>query len=165
MPTRSEYYLDLHGFIAEPARAIHRDIRLKTVDEKDVFPLAELMLDAFVGTIDYEGETLLEARAELEKFLQGNDQTQPLLQHSLLAMEGDQILSACLTSVWVERPYPWISYVMTNSQYKNRGLGISMVSEVLTRLWMAGHGAVGAMITEGNQPSEKIFSKLGFVKL
>ena len=37
--------------------------------EADTEALAGLMLDAYVGTIDYEGENLEDARAEIEEYL------------------------------------------------------------------------------------------------
>ncbi len=81
--------------------------------------LAELMLDAYRGTIDDEGETGDDALAEVEGFFAGRAET-PLLDSSWVYHDNGTLLSACLiTRVDGE---PLVAYLMTRSAWKGRGL-------------------------------------------
>lgn len=57
--------------------------------------LAELMLDAYIGTIGYHGEGIEHARGEIDDYL-----GDPILECSWVAQEGDLLLAAILDSRW-----------------------------------------------------------------
>lgn len=75
------------------------------------------MLDAYVGTIDYEDETLEDAMGEVTSFL---DDDRALLDRSYLVEDDGMIASAVLVSLSEGRPF--IGYVMTRASHKNHGL-------------------------------------------
>lgn len=141
------------------------DIQLRNVLESDVDGLAELMLDAYMGTIDYEGETLSDSKREMANFFKGEVAGPFILRCSPIACQDSRILTACLISQWSERSYPWIAFVMTAKKTKNRGFGRKIVLEGLRMLQHQGYPAVGAMITEGNIASERLFTSLGFKRI
>ena len=65
-------------------------VRRLTIADRDA--LAQLLLDAYVGTIDYEGETLAEAGEEVGAWLAGS----PLLAQSYgLEQEGRSSRPCC----------------------------------------------------------------------
>lgn len=119
-------------------------------------------MDAYRGTIDYDGETIEDAREEVGRFLDGAHGP-PMLAYSWLYSTGETIVAACLVARWEERPL--ISYVMTRAAWKKQGLGTSLLRQTLQSMAGAGHEGVRAMITEGNTPSEVIFRRTGFVRL
>ena len=132
------------------------DVRIRPIVEADLNSLAALMLDSYIGTIDYTGETLDDAIEEVRRFFERGN---PLLNQSLVVEEGDELVSAVLISI--EEDAPFIAYVMTNASRKKEGLAKLVTKTSLKRLKDAGHGNVVFYITEGNAPSEGLFASLG----
>jgi RimJ/RimL family protein N-acetyltransferase len=165
MPKRFEYSLDLSDFDQCSSSMILPDLQLRAAQPTDTQALAELMLDAYRGTIDYDDETLDDAVSEVQAYLAGERGGQPLLSVSRLAFEGSVLVSTCLTGDWHERQCPAIAYVMTRAEWKNLGVGQQVLCEVLRALREQGHGKVWAVITEGNTPSERLFGHLGFERV
>lgn len=152
--SRHEYLCELHAPVAPAPR--NDSIRHPT--PADAEALAQLMLDAYLGTMDYEGETIDEARDEVARYFAGR----PLLEHSRLRIADGEPVSACLVSHWGERACPIVSYVMTAPAWKSRGLAAELLGQSLASLAESGHAEVRAVITEGNLPSEAVFRRAGF---
>lgn len=115
------------------------------------------MLDAYRGTIDYEGESVEDAVAEVAEFFVAGWPEQ-----SIILFDRTTAASAVLVSL-TEVDGPLIRSVMTAPRYKNQGLAHVLVSRVVNDLARSGAESVTAYITEGNEPSEKVFKSLGFV--
>ena len=130
----------------------------------DAPELADLMLDSYQGTIDYDGESIREAIAEVESYFKRPD-SRPLLPCSFVLLSEGRIISACLISNWVKRQKPLISYIMTRSSFKGRGLGGMAVRKALAGIRAAGYVEAYAVVTEGNIPSEKLLIGLGFKRV
>ena len=90
----------------------------------DRIELAHLLLDAYRGTIDDEGETLTEALQAIDGYLQ-----RILPQYSLV-IERDGTLVAMAFAV-VVRGTHYIDPVATASAAKRSGIGTATVSAVL----------------------------------
>ncbi len=118
--------------------------------------LGSLMMDAYAGTVDYEGETEEQAVEEVDDYLAGA----AYLPVSYVMDDGGAIQSACLVSCPVG--IPLIGYVMTRAEQKNRGLAAALLDASIHAIWAAGHEEARAFITEGNLPSERIFTRAGF---
>ncbi|MDQ3688512.1 MAG: hypothetical protein M3406_00465 [Chloroflexota bacterium] len=81
--SRRHLVADLHGI--EPV-AFSLPVRLPAPD--DMESLAALMLDAYHGSVDADGDETLEmARDEVSSFLAGQS-GKPLLEHSRVAVEA-----------------------------------------------------------------------------
>ena len=166
MTNRNEYFLKL------AAESPHIDtplndaaLQIRPVQIADASSLAELMLDAYRGTIDEDGETFNDALAEVNAFFAGEHGGQPLLMMSYLALVDTHVVGACLTGEWRERQLPIIAYVMTSANWKKRGIGRQLVGRVLKVLNENGYPEVRAVITEGNKPSENLFLQMGFQRV
>lgn len=131
------------------------EVSLRTPSRTDIEELAELMLEAYLGTIDYEGETVEEARQEVTSYFDGS----PLLDSSYVATVDEGMAGAILLSEW--RDEPLVGYVMTRPEYKNQGLGSLLLRASLATLRQAGEERVHAFITEGNIASEALFRGVG----
>ena len=117
--------------------------------------LAHLLLDAYRETIDDEGETITEALQAIDDYLQ-----RILPQYSLVAERDGSLVAMAFTVV--VRGTHYIDPVATASAYKRNGIGAATVSAVLELLADDDIVEVGAVITDGNVPSERLFSRLGF---
>ena len=140
-------------------------LRLRAPQVADAPALAELMIEAFRGTIDGEGETLETAVAEVRAYLGSERGGPPLLPVSRLAFVEARLVGACLASEWSVRRVPLIAYVMTHFEWKQRGVGKHVLGAVLQALRAQGHHEVRAVITEGNTASERLFDQMGFQRV
>lgn len=118
------------------------------------------MLDAYVGTIDYEDEGLEDAIEEVRSFLDDGD---ALLDRSYLVEDDGTIVSAVLVSLYEGMPF--VGYVMTLPPHKDQGLARLVTVTALERLAADGHETVVLYITAGNTPSEALFRSVGAVQV
>jgi GNAT superfamily N-acetyltransferase len=160
MKRRHEYFLLLSGFCPPAPRA--DGLRLRAYQAEDLQNLAALMLEAYRGTVDSEGEALEDAIREVEGWLAGSHGGPALPEVSRLAFDDAQLVGACLAAEWPWLQMPGINQVMTHPEWKNRGVGRQLLTEVLQALSAAGYEEVRSVITEGNIPSERLFARLGF---
>lgn len=128
---------------------------LRLLEARDQDALAELMLEAYVDTIDYEGETLKEALDEVNDWFEGA----PLLQNSFGAIVGERLVSAALLMNIDDAPF--IAFVMTHPDYKRMGLGRTVVEAAIKSLKRSSQERVVFCITDGNTPSEQLFASAG----
>jgi GNAT superfamily N-acetyltransferase len=135
-------------------------VRTPTAD--DIPLLAELMIDAYRNTIDYDGETIEEALIEVRSYFDGRDGA-PILGCSFLHFDQRQLTSACLLGWWQEKRSPLVSYIMTGAGWKNQGLASALLQEALRASADCGDTGVLAVVTEGNIPSESLLRHAGFV--
>ena len=149
--TRSEYRLDRSG-------AMHAAIEHAFVRPSDVGTeaLASLLLDAYRGTIDDEGETIVEAREAIAFML---DRCVPACSWVSVHDDGRP---AGLSFVAVVDGIHYIDPVVVHADGKRRGLGRRLVEASLDALGRDGVEVVGAAITDGNTASEALFASLGF---
>ena len=155
--TRRRLVADLSG-IEPVAMPMPMPVRLPAPD--DLESLAALMLDAYHGTVDADGnETLEMARDEVSSFLAGQS-GKPLLEHSRVAVEGRAIVSAVLISLFEDLPL--VAYTYTGAAHKGRGLAENMLRLAMASLWSAGYERAHLWVTTGNQPAERIYARVGF---
>lgn len=149
--SKVRYEIDL----TQVSPAIDPDERIRSVTLEDAAELASLMLDAYRHTIDYDDEDLEDAIAEIDSFLANA----PLLEMSRVVVDDGEIVSGTLVSETEEGPL--VAYVMTRASHKSKGLGVLVTGHALKTLADAGHKKVVFYITEGNEPSERLFRSLG----
>ena len=159
---RFEYQLKLDQANFTPATVDEISWSNPSVKDKQI--LAELMLDAYRGTIDFDDETIEDAQHEVESYFSGVTGA-AWLESSWLAFVDKKLLCASLVSFWNNRNVPFLAYVMTAAEAKGKHLAAAAVSRSLQSLSDQGHDEVRAVITDGNIPSEKVFAKLGFQRL
>lgn len=137
---------ELRGFV----------IRNLVRDDRDA--LAHLMLDAYLGTIDYEGEAIGEARDAIDDWLDDA----PLLDHSYGAVVDGTLVSAVLLEI--ADGDPLVRSVMTHPDHQGHRVAAAVTHAALGSLGTAGFPRVVLFITEGNTPSERLFASLGAVE-
>lgn len=137
-------------------------LKLRPPRPEDADALGALMLDAFRGTVDYEGEDLAAAVAETRGYFEGKHGGPPMLDESVVAWRGETPVGACLVGEWTENGSPFIAFVFTSAESKGAGVARLLLAVSVRRLSRAGAPQVLAVITRGNAPSERLFSSLGF---
>lgn len=147
----------------EPIEAVDLPLEVRCPTPADAAELAALMLDAYRGTIDFDGsETLDVARDEVRGYLAGSSGA-PLLEHSRVAIDGDRMVSAALVSEFEGNPL--LAYVFTAADHKGRGLGEGLTRMVMHSLAGAGEARLHLWVTAGNTPAERIYERLGFAEV
>lgn len=150
---RHQYRISLAGKASRAAPDPDFLLRHPNRDDRDA--LAELMLDAYRGTIDYEGEGIDEARVEVDDYLAN----EPMLSSSWVVEDEQTMLSAILVSPG--KDVRVVGYVMTRASAKGLGLAGRLLERSLEELRDLGWAAVDAFITSGNTPSERLFARAG----
>ena len=128
------------------------------VDRTDHETLAHLMLDAYHGSIDDEGEDIDDARSAISQYFE-----RIIWPHSYVLANSTQPVA--MSMVVVVEHLHYIDPVVTAAAYKNSGCGRAAVGMSLRSLAEAGIDEVGAVITDGNTPSERLFARFGFVRV
>ena len=152
---RFEYLVDKDSY-RPSGRALPASMGVREPTRNDRAALAELMMDAYVGTVDYHGEDLSQAFEEVDGWFA----SEALFAHSRVATALGVVQSAILVSVVEEEAF--IGYVMTRAAVKNRGLAQALLDLAAGSIWEAGFTHIRAWITEGNAPSESVFLRAGF---
>ncbi|MGZ3679332.1 MAG: GNAT family N-acetyltransferase [Ktedonobacterales bacterium] len=139
--------------------AVHLGAR--HVSANDVEGLARLMLAAYRGTIDDEGDTLDGARAEIQRTLAAAYGTF-LPNCSWLIADGDTIRAACLVTYFDMWQAPIVAFVMTDPASKGQGLGTNLIKHSMNSLLGQGYTRLCLAVTEGNAPAQHVYNLLGF---
>jgi ribosomal protein S18 acetylase RimI-like enzyme len=121
--------------------------------------LADLMLDAYRGTIDYEGESREDAITEVDRTLAGG-YGEFLGAFSRVVEREQQLASACLFTL--HEGHPWLSVSMTRPRWKRHGFARGLLDECLNQLAEARYQEIGLLVTEGNSAAEGLYRSLGF---
>lgn len=135
---------------AWPARSLRPD---------DAPALAALMLDAYRGTVDDEGETAEETLAEVNAMLDGK--YGPWLADASVVVELDgRLVAACVITLWSD--IPLVAQLFTHPDYTNRGLGKSLLTRSINALYDQGYEELVLYVTEGNENAQHLYAALGF---
>ena len=163
MIQRYEYRRELAG-LGAPGAAGGLAGQLRQPTPADAELLAQLMFDAYRGTIDDGGETIENARDETTSYL-ASVVNPPLLGCSWLVAQPGQLVAACLACLWSRRATPLVAYVIVRASHKRQALGQLVLAQSLASLRQAGYAEARAVITSGNIPSERLFARLGFARI
>lgn len=162
MSGRNEYTLNLPAPLTivraqhPPGGALRNPLPQETES------LAEVMLDAYRGSVDDHGETTDDALVEVESWYAGESGA-PLLDCSWVLDSSGAILSACLVTLWQDEPL--VAYIMTRAAWKQRGLASFLLRQSILSLQDRGHNRVRAFVTAGNAPSESLLAHFAFERL
>lgn len=137
-------------------------LALRPLVEDDAPGLADLMLAAFRGTVDDEGEDLDQARDEVRRTFAGSYGR--LLWNASFVVEGERatpaFLSASVITFWQDLPL--LSFSVTHPQAERRGLATALIRQSARTLTGQGYARLDLFVTRGNAPAERLYEKLGF---
>lgn len=133
----------------------------------DEAALARLMLDAYRGTVDDQGETLPDAEAEVRGLFSGQYGEMNWNASFAVTDAGsantDQALYAA-TAVTSTSRGPLLAFSLSAPDRQRRGLATSLIGHSARVLHEQGHGTLTLVVTAGNGPAEALYARLGFVE-
>jgi GNAT superfamily N-acetyltransferase len=142
-------------------RALPSGLYVRAVSDSDDAALAALMERAYAGTIDEQlgdnSDGAIEVAAWRDEFA--------LVEVTVAIVDSeDTIVAASLCSGSWDRKV-WIAYVLTEPEWKGHGLATVAVAESVRRIREASNVEIHAAVTDGNTPSERLLSSVGFERV
>lgn len=134
------------------------DVRHPDVGDAETF--GALLLDAYHGTIDYEGEDLAESIEAAKSFMSGEDFT-PLWDASFALMDDGRMKA--ISFVADSDDMPLLVVTATEKAAKRTGLASQLIELSLDALHRMGKPTLLLWVTCSNTPAIKAYEKLGFV--
>lgn len=122
--------------------------------------LATLLVEAYRGTIDDEGESLDEAAAVVQQLF-GGDFGHLLWSVSEVVERDGGIVAATLVTLWEERPL--LAFTMTLPAWQRQGLSRAGLLRAMHRLAAGDETVLRLVVTRGNRRAEVLYEQLGFV--
>ena len=128
--------------------------------QSDDEALAALMMRAYVGTIDYEGEDVADALVEVRDTFSGGKG--PFLWSASNVIEREGVLaSATLVIRWHNQPL--VAFTMTDARFKRKGLGRACMLSTMRQLHAAGESELHLFVTLANDEAVGLYRSLDFV--
>ena len=118
-----------------------------------------MLLAAYRGTVDDEGETEDDAIGEVERTVEG-EYGAFLPDASFVAEDGGRIVGASLVTSFESRPF--LAHLVVHPDAQRRGLGASLVAASGNALLAGSDSELGLLVTEANEAAVALYRKLGF---
>ena len=146
-------------------RPLPPDVSLRLVDkcqdtDNGDAALGRLMERAYTGTIDEDLGDNSDGAVEIADWRAYG----AIASASVVAIDSDSHVIAASLVARAADGSAWIGYVFTDPAWKGRGLGTAVVAASLGVLAQQRCTAVFAGVTDGNTPSERLLTSLGFVR-
>lgn len=132
---------------------------LRAVGPSDVEALAHLMLQAYRGTIDDEGETLSDALTEVQRTCSGGYGAFDADASCVAEVQG-RLVSAVL--VTRHQGGPWVAFTMTAPPAGRMGWARRCLASAIAVLAARGERHLRLVVTVGNLPAVALYRGLGF---
>ena len=121
--------------------------------------VAALLYDAYLGTIDDEGDTRADSLAEIDATMAGQ-YGPPILGACLVGVDdGDRIVAMIITTMFEGEPL--IAYVATNPAWQSQGWATGLIEQAASALADQGERRMNLVVTVGN-PAQHLYERLGF---
>ena len=140
-----------------PPQPPAKPCRLMTPD--DYPTVAEVLFNAYHGTIDDELESLADALPEVQATMDG--QYGPAIEPACLVGvdETGRLVSAIIATVFLNEPL--LAYIVTEPAYQNQGWASALIEQAAQAVVDNGGTLINLACTEGN-PAQTLYEHLGF---
>lgn len=126
----------------------------------DEYELAELMMAAYRGTVDDEGDNVEQALAEVRKTFSG--EYGPFMPEcSRVVQREARIVSATLVTGWQGRPF--VAFAMTAPNWKRKGIARASMVNTMQDLIERDETLLSLVVTVKNEPAFALYQTLDFV--
>ncbi len=134
------------------------DARARPPTSADAAALAQLMLAAYRGSIDDEGETLADAVAVLGQLFDGEFGAM-MWSCSEVVEHAGALVAATLVTLYAGSPF--VAFSMTAPASQRQGLARAGLQRAMARLADGDEPLLRLVVTAGN-PAERLYESLGF---
>ncbi len=153
MNNRIKMKLDLTESFNEP----HEDVKQVFYEMSD--ELAKSMLEAYVNSADFEGDTLKDFQDEISNVFKGlYGEFMPNLSSALEI--GDEIVGCLLLCIF--KGEPTITYLFTNPKFQRKGIAVKLLANSSYKLLQEGYGELFLYLNLDNIPAYNLFDTFGF---
>lgn len=121
--------------------------------------IASCFLDAYEGTVDYEGENLQQTKDELRRVYTGY-YGQFMEDASFLLFEDDNVQAGLLTCLY--RGEPTITYTFTRKSKQRLGYATLLIGLACQVLYKKGYHSLFLYVTIENNDALRLYESLGF---
>lgn len=125
----------------------------------DVVPLGALMLRAYRGGVDDEGETEDDAIEEVRRTVAGA-YGRFVPECSMVREHDGQPIAAVLVTRHEGRPF--VAFTFTDPRFVNRGHAAACFQAAMRELFARGERELRLDVTAANEPAMHLYRKLGF---
>jgi ribosomal protein S18 acetylase RimI-like enzyme len=139
--------------------AVADDPQARPPTPDDATALGALMLEAYRGTLDDEGENLEDAQDSAAELLDGGSGLM-LWDVSEVIERAGVMVAATLVTRW--EGLPFVAFLITAPSHQRQGLGRAGMQRAINRLAAAGETVLRLVVTQGNAPAEALYESLGF---
>lgn len=148
-------------FLNIERQTIDSSFDARTISKTDYQSLGNLMLEAYRGTVDYDGESLEDSIGEIKGTLEGKYGT--LIGPASYVIEENGVSAAAVIFTINEKEkMPLLTFAMTDPAYKNKGMSKYLIRKSLNSLLDLGYKECFLVVTDGNQPAQSMYEKMGF---
>ena len=132
---------------------------LRSPTSADVEALGALLYHAYLGTVDYAGESEADAVREVERtFAGGYGEFLPVFSR-LAEHEGGPVSAALITRL---EGAPFLAFSVTHSRHQRTGLARACIISAMQALAAAGERELRLVVTVANAPAVSLYQGLGF---
>ena len=142
---------------------VAEDERARVPQPEDGDALAALMLEAYRGTVDDEGETLEETRAVVQQLFDGDFGALLWAVSEVVEGDGGRLVAATLITIWDNQPF--LAFTVTAPSRMRQGLARAGVQRAMNRLRAGDETELRLVVTRGNTPAERLYESLGFCRV
>jgi len=121
--------------------------------------LARLMLDAYRGTVDDDGETEADALAVIDQLLAGEFGAYDAEASEVVERDGRPVAATLLTE-WDGGPF--VAFSMTHPEWQRRGFARGGLLRAMGHLAARGETRLDLVVTAANEPAAALYRSLGF---
>lgn len=121
--------------------------------------ISSCFLDAYMDTVDYEGEDLEQTKEEIRRVYEGY--YGPLMKDaSFIYLEGDTVYAGLLTCLY--RGEPHITYTFTRKSRQRLGYATQIIGLASQKLYELGYHSLFLYVTLENTHAYRLYESLGF---
>jgi ribosomal protein S18 acetylase RimI-like enzyme len=140
-------------------RAVADDPLARPPVAEDADALGDLLLAAYRGTLDDEGETAADARAIARDLFAGGSGTFLWAVSEVTESDG-RLVSATMLTIWQDLPF--VAFMVTAPSHQRQGLARAGLLRAVNRLAAGDETVVRLVVTQGNSRAEALYESLGF---
>lgn len=142
-------------------QAARADTAARPPTPADAVMLARLLLAAFRGSVDDEGETPEQALATVGQLFDGEFGSMMWSVSELSEHDGEAV-AATLVTLFAGAPF--VAFSVTHPHWQRQGRARAGLQRVMARLAAGDETELRLVVTEGN-PAEALYASLGFVRV